>query len=42
MFRISGFEKMLVLYKPLSSGIEVIRVVHGSRDLVAFIRGEKL
>jgi toxin ParE1/3/4 len=42
MFRISGFDKMLVLYIPLSSGIEVVRVVHGSRDLVAFLRLEEL
>jgi len=42
VFRISGFEKMLVLYLPLSSGVEILRVVHGSRDLVAFLRREKL
>ena len=41
-FRISGFEKMLVLYLPLSSGVEIVRIVHGSRDLVAFLRREKL
>jgi toxin ParE1/3/4 len=42
LFRISGFEKMLVLYIPHSSGVEIVRVVHGSRDLVAFLRREKL
>jgi toxin ParE1/3/4 len=42
LFRISGFEKMLVLYLPLSSGVEIVRIVHGSRDLVAFLRREKL
>lgn len=41
LFRISGFEKMLVLYLPLSSGVEIVRIVHGSRDLVAFLRREK-
>jgi toxin ParE1/3/4 len=41
-FRISGFEKILVLYVPLSSGVEIIRVVHGSRDLLVFLRREKL
>ena len=42
VFRISGFEKVLVLYLPLSSGVEIVRVVHGSRNLVAFLRREKL
>jgi toxin ParE1/3/4 len=42
MFRISGFEKMLVLYLSHASGVEIVRVVHGSRDLVAFLRREKL
>lgn len=41
-FRISGFEKMLVLYLPRTSGVDIVRVVHGSRDLVAFLRREKL
>jgi toxin ParE1/3/4 len=42
VFRISGFEKMLVLCIPLPSRIDIVRVVHGSRDLVAFLRREKL
>lgn len=42
VFRISGFEAMLVLYQPLRSGVEIVRVVHGSRDLVAFLRPEEL
>jgi toxin ParE1/3/4 len=42
VFRISGFEKMLVLYSLVSSGIEIVRVIHGSRDLVAFLRRERL
>ena len=41
VFRISGFEKMLVLYLPVSSGVE-IGVIHRSRDLVAFLRRERL
>jgi len=42
VFRISGFEKMLVLYLPRSSGVEIVRVIHGSRDLEAFLLREKL
>jgi plasmid stabilization system protein ParE len=33
MFRVTGFEKILVLYRPMAEGIEIIRVIHGSRDL---------
>jgi toxin ParE1/3/4 len=35
VFRISGFENMLVLYRPLFDGVEILRVVHGSRNLKA-------
>lgn len=42
VFRIYGFEQMLVLYQPLRSGVEIVRVVHGSRDLAAFLRREEL
>lgn len=42
VFRISGFKKLLVFYVPLPSGVEIVRVIHGSRDLVAFLRREKL
>jgi len=33
IFRVKGFEKLLVLYLPRDDGIEIVRVVHGSRDL---------
>src|ERR1035438_4173500 len=42
VFRISSFEKMLVLYIPRSSGVENVRVVHGSRNLLAFLEREQL
>ena len=28
-----GFEKILIFYFPLKEGIELVRVVHGKRDL---------
>jgi len=28
-----GFEKMLLFYFPLKDGVDLVRVVHGSRDL---------
>src|SRR5262245_50912947 len=32
---IRRFRKYLILYRPLSDGIEVVRVVHGARDIEA-------
>ena len=40
VFRVSGFEKMLVLYQPRTDGIDVLRVVHGSRNLQMLVRRE--
>ncbi len=34
-FRVDGFEDYLVFYFPLKDGIEVVRVIHGARDLEA-------
>lgn len=39
VFRISGFQKMLVLYVPVESGVEIVRVIHGSRNLLSLLRG---
>jgi len=30
---IDGFEKILLFYFPLKDGVDLVRVVHGSRDL---------
>jgi toxin ParE1/3/4 len=38
LFRVSGFDKMLVLYRPIVGGVEILRVVHGSRNLEALAR----
>jgi toxin ParE1/3/4 len=40
VFRVSGFDKMLVLYRPSPAGVEILRVVHGSRNVVALLRRE--
>jgi toxin ParE1/3/4 len=29
----AGFEKILLFYFPLSDGVDLVRVVHGSRDI---------
>ena len=31
--RIKGFENYLVFYRPTESGVEIIRVLHGARDI---------
>jgi len=38
VFRVTGFERMLILYRPLPDGVEILRVVHGSRNLQALFR----
>jgi toxin ParE1/3/4 len=42
VFRVSGFPRMLVLYVPLADGVEILRVIHGSRNLLALLRREGL
>ena len=34
-FPIKGYEKHLIFYRPAERGIEVLRVIHGARDLGA-------
>jgi toxin ParE1/3/4 len=33
IWRVSDFEKYLIFYRPVEDGIEVLDVIHGSRDL---------
>ena len=33
LWRVRGFERYLIFYRPLDHGIEVVRVLHGSRDI---------
>jgi toxin ParE1/3/4 len=35
---IKGFRNHLIFYRPIEDGIEVIRVLHGSRDVEHIIR----
>jgi toxin ParE1/3/4 len=32
-WRIRGFENFLIFYRPIDNGIEVIRVLHGAREI---------
>jgi plasmid stabilization system protein ParE len=42
VFRVNGFEKMLVLYLSLLDGVEILRVIHGSQNLQALLRRQGL
>lgn len=37
-WRVSGFEKVLIFYRQTDSGIEVLRVLHGARDVARILR----
>jgi len=42
VFPVNGFERILILYRPDPRGVEILRVVHGSRNLQAFFRRERI
>jgi len=33
MWRVKGFPTNLIFYRPMRDGVEVIRVLHSSRDI---------
>ncbi len=38
LFRVTDFEKILILYRPLENGVEILRVVHGSQNVRRLLR----
>ena len=42
VWRIRGFEKHLIFYRLIEHGIEVVRVLHGARDIEAVFGDELL
>jgi toxin ParE1/3/4 len=42
LFRVTGFERILILYRPLEDGIEVLRVIHGSRNIQLLLHRERM
>jgi toxin ParE1/3/4 len=38
LFRVKGFEKILILYRPLENGVEILRVLHGSQNIQRLLR----
>jgi toxin ParE1/3/4 len=39
-FGIKGFDKILVFYRPIKGGIEVVRVLHSARDIPKILEEE--
>jgi len=35
VFRVKDFDRILILYLPLLDGVDILRVIHGSRNLQA-------
>ena len=40
MLPVHGFENHLLFYRPIRDGIELIRVLHGTRDIEAILKAE--
>ena len=41
MWRVKGFPKHLIFYRPLKDGVQIIRVLHSARDIAGlFSEGE--
>jgi toxin ParE1/3/4 len=41
LWRIPGFERYLIFYRPIPEGIEVIRVLHAARDIAGILEHEE-
>ncbi len=35
---VKGFERYLIFYRPVTDGIEILRVIHGARDIERLFR----
>ncbi|HKN34770.1 MAG TPA: type II toxin-antitoxin system RelE/ParE family toxin [Terriglobales bacterium] len=35
---VKGFERYLIFYRPLMDGVEILRVIHGARDIERLFR----
>ncbi|MEX0866184.1 MAG: type II toxin-antitoxin system RelE/ParE family toxin [Pirellulales bacterium] len=40
VWQVRGFENWLIFYRPISDGVEIVRVLHGARDVVAILQGD--
>ena len=41
VWSIRKFENYLIFYRPVPDGIEVVRVLHGSRDIDTILEGDR-
>ena len=37
-WRVDGFENHLIFYRPVKRGVDIVRVIHGHRDIDAIFR----
>jgi toxin ParE1/3/4 len=37
VWRVEGFEKHLIFYRPTDDGVDIIRVLHGARDIASVL-----
>ncbi len=42
VWRIDAFPNHLIFYRPIEGGIEIVRVVHGARDIDALLESEPI
>ena len=42
VWRVEGFEKRLIFYRPVDGGIEIVRVLHGARDIESVLESKSL
>ena len=40
-WRIKGFEDYLIFYRPLADGVEIVRVLHGKRNIPTILEDEE-
>jgi toxin ParE1/3/4 len=41
LFRVTGFEKILILYRALEDGVDILRVPHGSQNIHRLLRRQR-
>jgi toxin ParE1/3/4 len=37
LWTIKGFRHYIIVYRPLEQGVEIVRILHGSRDIAAVL-----
>ena len=42
VWRIEGFANHLIFYRPVEGGIEIVRVLHGARDIDSVLEAEPI